>query len=104
MAILYVLTVSDPINVGPWPASVQASDWLANLNTYAGLNAIGGVPGYTYTFIFKDQPTLTEWLSANTLTDPQCLADIAAWKANYGVTYINKFYTLPETTGTGIVG
>ena len=42
MAILYVLTISDPLVVGPWPNSVVNSNWLNALNNYASFNGIGG--------------------------------------------------------------
>ena len=103
MAILYVLTISDPMVVGPWPNSVTNSNWLNALNNYASFNGIGGGQVYTYTFIFADSTAMNAWLSANTLSDPQLLADVESWKNTYGVTYSNKFYTLPETDGVGII-
>jgi len=104
MAIMYVLTISDPTNVGPFPASVVNSDWYTNITNLAFFTAIGGNPGYTFTFIFEDQPTLDAWLADNTITDPGLLYDIGQWKYNCQVSYSNKFYTLPEINGiTGII-
>ena len=101
MAILYVLTINDPSNVGPFPPDVLASDWYANFFNVASFQGLGGNTGYTFSFIFNTQDDLNAWVTANAL-DPSLQASIDRWKG-FGVSYENNFYTLPATSGTGII-
>jgi hypothetical protein len=101
MAILYVLTINDPTGVGPFPPEILNSDWYVNFtNAYSfqGLSATG----YVYSWLFDSQDELNAWVATNTPTDPDVLENLARWKT-FSVTYENKFYTLPATTGTGII-
>ena len=93
MAILYVFTVNDPNKVGIFPPSVMSSSWYEMLihelqNRGLTDNAI----------IFDNETELNAWVSEFACTDATLLADINTWKTEYGVTYLNKFYNLDNTT------
>lgn len=103
MAILYVLTITDPCSVGPFPPDILASDWYANFSSVANFQSLGGgnTAGYVYSFIFDTQDDLNAWVAENAL-DPSLQASMDRWQA-FGHVVTNKFYTLPETTGQGII-
>jgi hypothetical protein len=101
MAILYVLTIDDPTNVGPFPPDVLASDWYANFISSASFQAIGGNTGYVYSWIFDNQTEIDSW-TAEYKAPSDVQSSLDNWKT-FSVSYENKFYTLPATTGTGII-
>ncbi len=93
MAILYVFTVNDPNKVGIFPPSVSSSSWFEKL-TYEMQNK--GITNNA--IIFDNETELNAWMSEFACTDVTLLADINTWKTEYGVTYLNKFYSLDGAT------
>ena len=102
MAILYTFTVTDATGAGAFPPSITGSDWYANYTNYTSVYGIGGNQGYSWSLIFDDKTDLATWLTDYTITDPQLLSDLNSWSVDHQVTYSHKFYTLPETSGTGM--
>ena len=98
MAILYVFTVNDPNNAGPFPPSVASSSWFASLNDYNTKHALS-ISQTNTTLLFADETALNTYLSAHRCTDAGLLADIASWKSAHGVSYTNQYFTL---TSAGI--
>ena len=103
MAILYTFTVDDPTGAGPFPLSVLNSDWYAGFLDNASFTAIGGNTGFNWAFIFADKKALDSWLADYAVTDQDLLDDLNKWTVDHQVTYKSNFYTLPETTGKGII-
>jgi len=96
MAILFMFTYTDPQNVGPFPPSVEASDWFKSV---VASDQSKTIP-YSYTntadpntaiFLFPDQAEFDKYLSLK-CTDPALLADIEAWKSTYNVSYTSTAY------------
>ena len=89
MAILYVYKINDPNNVGPYPPSVNVSEWGANMAKYFHDHGLSG----EY-LIFPNESELDNFLATFRITDPVLLADIELWKSEHGVTYVHEFYDL----------
>jgi len=103
MAILYVLTINDPNNVGPFPPEILNGNWYNNtfLNI-TNFQSIGGNTGYTYAWVFPDLATLNAWVSNNKPTDPDDIATLANWQT-FGVQYQSTFYEIPSITAQGLI-
>jgi len=84
MAIIYEFKIIDPNDVGAFPPSVLASDWFNGFRSSTNDLGVGTV--------FVNREALDTWLSANTLTDPSLLADIATWKSTHNISYVHTFY------------
>ena len=102
MAIMYVFSVDDPNNSGPFPPEVIASDWYNNLLDYANFNSIGGPTSYVWSFVFNDNDELKSWQDDYTLTDTDLLASLRKWSVDHNIVYNHKFYTLPEVSNKGL--
>ena len=100
MAILYVFKINDPNEAGFFPPSVENSTWCQNMYGYFLKNSIQSYNRtITYTF-FQDSSELNSWIAAHTLTDPELLADVAAWKSEHGVSYSSQYFDLSADGGT----
>lgn len=110
MAILYVFSVNDPNNVGPFPPSVVASTWYQTMQEYAAANTPGDVDLFSVVvtpvtqeygaFFFKDETDFYAFMATNTLTDASLLADIDAWKTAHSVTHHHKIYSISDTNAS----
>jgi hypothetical protein len=107
MAILYVFTVTDPNNVGPFPPSVVASAWHQNVEEYTSAHQPGDTGLFSTVvtpitaefgaFFFNNTDELTAWMNEHTLTDSSFIADIEAWKVAHSVTYQHNIYNIVDT-------
>ena len=114
MAILYVLTVTDPNRAGAFPPSVTASGWYAKLVEYTSSRLPQQGHGNLFTsalitdslsmsdeksfgsFFFENESSYNSWLEEYKLTDATLLADITTWKDAHGITHNNNVYSLVD--------
>lgn len=105
MAILYVFTLNDPNNAGEYPPSIYNSAWSIKTGAYMADNNVVAVKQGTSTvnvLQFADVTALNSWLSEYTLTDPELISDINAWKSAHGVSY--QSYYFDSANSTAITG
>ena len=102
MAILYVFTVNDTQNSGPFPPEIVNSDWFTNITNYANFFSLGGTVSYSWSFVFDSESDLNDWLTNFSLTDVSLLSSIEKWKVDHRVEYSHKFYSLPELNLKGV--
>lgn len=99
--ILHTFLVNDPNNVGAWPPSIQASDWITELGAYASAHAwASNSHGNLTVYLWDSEADLNNYLSAHRLTDPTLLADLDAWKAAHGVSFTSAYYNLTPSSTT----
>jgi hypothetical protein len=107
MAILYVFSVTDPNDVGPFPPSVMASSWNKSIQEHIVSHAAGNTEIFSMTvlddssnyvaFFFNDEDEFSSFMSSHTITDASLLADIDAWKIAHSITYDYKIYSITDT-------
>jgi len=95
MSVLYIFKMNDPNNVGIFPPSIFASEWVRKLNTYFDNNNI--TPARIGTsridiLEFNDLTALNSWLAEYTLTDASLISDLNTWKSTHGVSFQSYYF------------
>lgn len=98
--MLYKITINNPsTDVGAFPPSVMDHlktmvEWLAEEKDVEASD--------DFEILFDSEDELNSFLTRFAITDPQLVADIATWKAEYGITYVSEIYRLDLTDVNGL--
>jgi hypothetical protein len=92
MAILYVLKIDDPNDVGPFPPSVLFSEWFTRIVNY--FNKRGIISGANFA-ILDTTEEFNSWVSEFRIKDSVLIGDIESWKFFHNVSYSHHYYSLP---------
>ena len=97
MAFMYVVAYHDPNQIGaPYPPSVMISDWYTKIAAWHR-NASPLGP-YSCSYLFDTEEELRNFISENTLTDPELIADIEAWQSTHGIYYTKYLFELTPSS------
>jgi len=94
---LQVLGNDPPDNVDFFPPSFYSTEWYNQLMAYVESENFL-VFQKQMTFVFDDDVKLNEFLDQWRLTDPQMIADLAAWHTSHGITLVQSFYHTTDIT------
>ena len=105
MAILYVLEVNDPNEVGAYPPSVLASEWHTRFAQWFQNHSGNPIKWSGPYVLFNTEAELDDFLNEFRLTDATLLADVDLWKSSHSISYTNRFYDLSSAgiSKTGIL-
>ena len=104
MAILYVRTVNDPSNAGPFPPSILESDWYLNISTYTVNNGFVNNQGHNVFYFFASETELNSFLDTWRCTDTSVLTAMKEWNAAHGITIKHDYFELTPSSGVNPIG
>ena len=98
--MIYIFKVNDPNNAGAIPPTLF--EWLGEVKTWLEdeKNVFGT---HTFYIPFDSEEELSTFMTRFTLTDPVLKSDLATWKAEHGVSFINEVYRLDLTEIPGVM-